>query len=157
MPLRPANCPHCFREVYVNTDALCPACRGNVDDTIPEHEGLTPVDFVDGEALPPICVVCARPANSEIEVGEQSQNEKPDWVERLSRFVGAAGGLLSIRIDSDPPHPKEFKISVKLPVCESHRTARSLQPIYVDRRSYRLTVPVHREFIKHWKKVPEVA
>ena len=151
MPLRPVTCPHCFREVYVNADAKCPACRGNVDDRHPESEDLVPAEFVDGEELPPVCVVCAKAAQSYVTVGEKNEVEKNDAAGILSRIAAALGGLVSFRIGPDP-YVKEYKISVNLPVCAEHKQARTLQAIDVDYRRYRITVAAHREFIRRWKE-----
>lgn len=151
MPLRPVTCPHCFREVYVNADARCPACQGNVDDKSADHEDLAPAEFVDGEELPPLCVVCAHPAGHYVTVGEKNEVARNDGVNMLSQIVAAIGGLISIKINP-PAYVKEYKISVQLPVCEKHRTASVLKPIYVDYRRYRITIPAHPEFIKRWKE-----
>jgi len=150
MPLRPATCPHCFREVFVNDDAICPACKGNTDEKGADHQNLTPVEFVDGEELPAICIVCAQPAQSYVVVGEKNETGKNSPVHILSRLAGAVAGLISIRIGPEP-YLKEYKISVNLPVCASHREAKSLKPLHVDYRRYRMTIPAHAEFIKRWK------
>lgn len=70
---------------------------------------------------------------------------------RISRIMGAVGGLVAIRIKPEP-FVKEYKISVKLPVCESHKQSKTLKPIYIDYKKYRITIPVNREFMKQWKK-----
>jgi hypothetical protein len=151
MTLRETNCPHCFREVFVNTDAICPACQGNVDDKSLDHENLTPVEFVDGEELPPICVVCGNTSKYYVKVGEKNEAGGNDGVGVISRLLGAIGGLIAIRFNPEP-HVKEYKISVKLPVCESHRESRMLKPISIDYRRYRIAIPAHRDFIQRWKK-----
>jgi hypothetical protein len=150
MSLREVNCPHCFREVFVNTDALCPACRGNVNETNSETAGLKPVEFVDGETLPHFCVVCAIPTRLSIEVGEKNESRGKDGVNRLSQILELIGGLIAIPTKPDP-FVKEYKISVRLPVCENHKTSKVLTPLYVDYGSYRITIPVHPDFIKKWK------
>ena len=135
----------------MNTDAKCPACRGNVNEGSVDHEHLTAVEFVDGEELPPICVVCGRASQCYVEVGEKNEVGRNDGISILSRLVGALGGLISIKINPAEPYIKEYKISVKLPVCEHHRESKTLKPIHVDYRRYRMTIPAHREFIQRWK------
>ncbi|MEP6671322.1 MAG: hypothetical protein ABJF10_19320 [Chthoniobacter sp.] len=151
MPLREVTCPHCFREVFVNTDALCPACRGNVNERSAEHENLTLVEFVDGEALPPVCVVCGKVAHEYVLVGEKNETRELDGVGVFARIMATLGGLMVFRIGPEPK-VKEYRISVKLPVCMSHRESRTLKPTYVDYDSYRITIPANREFIRQWKK-----
>jgi hypothetical protein len=151
MPLREVVCPHCFREVFVNTDAKCPACGGNVKDKGEDHADLTLVEFVDGEVLPPVCVVCGMASQAVVEVGERNERRRDDAVSIVSQIVGALAGWMTIPFKPEPYH-KEWKISVKLPVCERHKDSRALKPIHVDYGHYRITVPVHADFIAQWKK-----
>jgi len=151
MPLREVLCPHCFREVFVNVDAKCPACRLNADNRIDGHVDLKPMEFVDGEELPPVCVVCGDAAKSFVEVGEKNQGRGNDAVGILARIAAALGGLVAIRIKPEP-YQKEWKISVKLPVCDRHRESKMLKPIYVDYDRYRIAIPTHQEFIRRWKE-----
>ena len=134
----------------MNTDAICPACKGNVDDESVDHADLTPMEFVDGEVLPPVCVVCGHTAQSYVEVGEKNEVPKINAVGVLARLLGVLVGVFVIRIKPEP-YVKEYKISVKLPVCGSHRQSRTLRPIYINYNRYRMTIPVHREFIQQWK------
>lgn len=150
MPSREVVCPHCFREVFVNTDAKCPACRRNVEDQSAETAGLKAVEFVDGEVLPLVCVVCGAASKEHVEVGEKNAPQREDRVSIVSQLFAAIGGLISIPIKPEP-YRKEWRISVKLPVCERHRDSRTLQPIYIDHHRHRITVPAHPEFIARWK------
>src|SRR5258708_25597163 len=111
MPVREPTCPHCFREVFVNIDALCPACRKNVDERSADDANLSPVEFVDGEALPPVCVVCGKAANVYVLVGEKEESRGADAVSILSRLLGALGGLMAFRFKPEP-YRKDYKISV---------------------------------------------
>lgn len=149
MPFQRITCPHCLREVSVGADAICPACRGNTAERNAATEGLAPVEFVDGEKLPSCCVLCARPAGRHVEVGEKNET-KPDAWFSLSRLLGALGGAIAVPL-RPAPDAKVWKISVKLPVCESHAESRYLSPLHVDYARYRITVPAHRNFIAQWK------
>ena len=133
-------------------DAICPACLESVANKNVEHDNLTPVEFVDGEKLPPICVVCGKASKYHVKVGEKNEVKRMDRVGILSRILGALGGRVFIRIKPEP-FIKEYKISVQLPVCESHSASKTLKPIYIDYKRYRMTIPVHREFVRQWKKV----
>ena len=151
MPLREVTCPHCFREVFVNVDALCPACRKNVDERGPDHDNLKLVEFVDGEELPPVCLICGHASQYRVKVGEKNDTRRHDGVGIMARLAGALGGLLAIPI-KPAPHINEYKISVQLPVCERHRESQLLTPIHIDYGRYRMTLPAHPEFILRWKQ-----
>jgi len=151
MPFQRLMCPHCFRPVSVGNDAVCPACRRS---TTEEGEGLRDlslVEFVDGEKLPPVCILCGSSTISYTTVGERNESQEDDSVTVISRIMGALGGLISIEIGPRPVQ-REFKIAVQVPVCERHAHSKALTPIGVDYQRFRVTLPAHRKFVKRWKK-----
>lgn len=156
MPFRRITCPHCIREVSVSADVTCPACSGNTAERNAETDGLSLVEFVDGEKLPPLCVLCASSAGHFVEIGERHEPVRRDAWFSLSRLLGALGGLIAIENEPEPS-ARGFKIAVRLPVCDRHRQSRYLRPTHVDYERYRITVPAHRKFIEQWKqaKPPE--
>lgn len=148
--MKPINCPHCFIKVWVHDDGVCPSCRKNVNETRSELRDLSPVEFVDGEKLPRVCVVCGMRSTFNVEVGELNSDDKLDKQGLVSRVLGALGGVIAIRLT---PHAykKKFKLSVDLPVCEQHGHAETLKPIYIDHSRHRITIAAHKDFIKQWR------
>jgi hypothetical protein len=108
------------------------------------------VEFVDGESLPPYCLLCGEDAESYVIVGEQDEPSQKDKVYFFSRIAAALSGLLAIPINRESER-KKLKISVRIPVCRSHVASRLLKPLYVDYDRYRLTFPAHRMFIEKWR------
>jgi len=149
--MRKADCPHCFRLVFVNDGAICPACKGNVDDKSADHEDLTPMEFVDGEELPPACVACGSATTHRVVVGEKNEPDKYSAAGIASRLLAAFAGIITIP-NKTRGYQKEYRISVALPVCGNHRQSRALVPLHIDYRRYRITLPVHPAFIQSWKK-----
>jgi hypothetical protein len=151
MPFRHITCAHCIRVVSVTSDNICPACGGNTVAGNAEAEGLTLVEFVDGEKLPRVCVLCGCVAEHSVVVGERNEQPSRDKGFWLSRMLGALGGAHWFELKPQET-VKEYRISVTLPVCARHRESRYLKPTYADYERYRLTVPAHRSFIEQWKR-----
>ncbi|MGC4075384.1 MAG: hypothetical protein QM760_23365 [Nibricoccus sp.] len=133
--------------MFVNSDNKCPACRGNVAEPNPDTQGLKPADFVDGEKLPSFCVVCSIPSENYIVVGEKNEVGGNDRAGVMARLLGAFAGVFAIEINPRPA-VKEYKISVRVPVCEAHAKSKALVPLHVDYDKYRITLPVHADFLK---------
>jgi hypothetical protein len=151
MPFRKLTCPYCFRTVSVREDSICPACCRDTSQAPVESAGLSPVEFVDGEKLPPTCVVCGSDCENYVLVGEKNEKETQDSTSIFSRVLGLIGGVIAIPIN--PPPPKsEYKISVRIPVCERHKDSTVLKPIFVDYERFRITLPAHVDFQKKWKQ-----
>jgi hypothetical protein len=91
------------------------------------------------------------PSKLYVRIGEKNDAGGNDGAGVVPRLLGTLGGLIAFRINPPPP-VKEYKISVDLPVCENHRGSKTLRPLYIDYRRYRITVPVHQAFIERWKK-----
>lgn len=123
----------------------------DTSDVDPEREGLTPVEFVDGEKLPPVCLVCGSVVSGYVTVGEKNEVRTNDSTTVFAHVMGFIGGLIAIPIGREPTN-KEYKISVQVPVCERHRSSAVLNPIFVDYDRYRITLPAHEKFQKAWKK-----
>lgn len=151
MPFRKLTCPHCFRMVSVREDAICPACCRDTSQAPAESVGLTPVEFVDGERLPPSCLICGSDCEQYVLVGEKDEKETRDSTMVFSRILGLIGGVIAIPINPSPPK-SEYKISIRIPVCERHKNSAVLKPIYVDYEGFRIALPAHREFQNKWKR-----
>jgi hypothetical protein len=151
MPFREITCPHCFRTVYVRDDSKCPACCRDTSQAPPESAGLTPVEFVDGEQLPPVCLVCGHDCESYVVVGEKNEQATRDRTTIFSRILGLVGGVIAIPINPSPLKP-EYKISIRIPVCERHKNSSVLSPIFVDYKRFRITLPAHLDFQEKWKQ-----
>jgi hypothetical protein len=150
MPSREVTCPHCFREVFVNPDDRCPACRGNVNEGDPELADLTAVEFVDGELLPPVCILCGEESQFLVEIGEKHDLSTDDGPGFVAQLIGALNRVL---FPTKPPsYFKEYAISVKLPTCERHQSSPLLNAVDIDYRRYRMSFPAHPEFIRRWKQ-----
>lgn len=150
MALTRIDCPHCFSKVFVGAKDTCLSCLGNVNEKDPESEGLVPVEFVDGEELPPACLICGGPPAGRVVIGEKNEPIRNDRTTVFSNLLGALGGMLAIRIGPEPT-VNEYKISVKVPVCERHRGSKLLKPIFVDYGKYRITLPAGEAFIQKWR------
>jgi len=151
MPLRKISCPHCFRPVFVNSDAVCPACQKNTNEIDKETFGLIPVDFVDGEKLPPYCVVCANYTDYYLEIGEKNPQDDEDKGDIIARLWALIGGWISIDI-KPKPFVKEYKISIRVPTCQIHRNSKALTPVHIDYDVHRITIPVHRIFFGKYQE-----
>jgi hypothetical protein len=150
MSLRKVVCSHCFREVFVGPDEICPACRKNTAKGGYFVEDFQQVEFVDGESLPPRCLVCGEAGETYVIVGERNENKSKDKVYFISRLAAALGGLIAIKINPES-EIKEYKISVRIPVCKSHIESRMLVPLHVDYSRFKITLPAHHRFVEEWR------
>jgi hypothetical protein len=92
-------------------------------------------------------VVCATPSESYIEVGEKNDPQGHDRVGLIARVVGALAGVIAIPIKQSPT-AKEYKISIRVPVCENHGKSKALTPLDIDYERYKITLPVHADFLQ---------
>src|SRR4051794_41243630 len=129
------ECPHCYSDVLVMANGMCPGCQKDTRAAAATSASLTKMSLPSGaKDLPHVCIICGGATQRKERFYRKAKNSRYNSSpSQVGGAVGGAWGLLFTWIFDYASGKMYQEISLDIPVCdECKRQRREVRVKYLD-------------------------